>query len=581
MADEISTATNDEKVQVELSTQEPTDSTQEKLYMKILKTYNETEHDGLMTLSNIDGTKDILYPITRVENVVDETGKDLNTILNEIIAETEGMSPINGIVKEYSVVDGANINKGDFVELTGTGEGEDWTGVTLTMPTSNIISLIGSTSTKKTITNMCYIGNNKYFLYDFERSDKSYCCIATLSEDKTTLTANSVYEIAPSTWGYSASTEVSNSYSDSKIYKVSDTSVIVFENITVYNRSEGNYYIAPVARIFSWNNDGTITTGTTTIISSTYLNSGSTGFQGDYIYDIKNCQVSSNTFAVLYRKRLYDSPYTPDNWNLCRLSVSGTTISVKTVSTPTYFVNDWNKYVHIDQLSNGSFEMIYNGSTENSVYIANYSDNGNTLSISGTPLLISSEWHNDISQNNSYIIPIKNEQYLWHSGTDFYLINNSNLSAPTGGVFNASWTDESRNIYGYYFDEQTNQLIVAYIYSTEVKVILCDLKFENNILTRLSKKTETTLILFDKPSNDKRMPCHIYNKNLYVNGYLYLCGYDYSNPNTYWSMFVMKPDFLIKFIQTATSQNNILGVAKTAGNAGQTIEVYVPNIVGE
>ncbi len=84
MADNINTTTNDETVQIELSTQEPTDTTQEKLYMKILRDYNETEHDGLMTLSNTDSTQDVLYPVTRVENVVDSTGKSLDTILSEI-----------------------------------------------------------------------------------------------------------------------------------------------------------------------------------------------------------------------------------------------------------------------------------------------------------------------------------------------------------------------------------------------------------------------------------------------------------------------------------------------------------------
>ncbi len=122
MADNIDTTTNDEKVQIELSTQEPTDTTQEKLYMKILNDYNETEHDGLMTLSNTSGTQDVLYPVTRVENVVDSTGKTLPEILEDV-KNNMGIH-IKGLIESYKIASGETISTGDFVEYLN--ESTDW-----------------------------------------------------------------------------------------------------------------------------------------------------------------------------------------------------------------------------------------------------------------------------------------------------------------------------------------------------------------------------------------------------------------------------------------------------------------------
>ncbi len=59
--------------------------TEDKIYIKKLRNYSDTEYDVQMARINDDSTKSILYPVTRIDNVVDSTGKKLTDILNELM----------------------------------------------------------------------------------------------------------------------------------------------------------------------------------------------------------------------------------------------------------------------------------------------------------------------------------------------------------------------------------------------------------------------------------------------------------------------------------------------------------------
>lgn len=83
MSNATNNDTNENTVEITLSTKEPEQITEESLYVKILRDFSDTEHDVLMSKINSDTTKSILYPVTRVENVVDDSGKNLTTLLQE------------------------------------------------------------------------------------------------------------------------------------------------------------------------------------------------------------------------------------------------------------------------------------------------------------------------------------------------------------------------------------------------------------------------------------------------------------------------------------------------------------------
>ncbi len=59
--------------------------TEDKIYIKKIRNYSDTEYDVQMAKINDDSTKSMLYPITKLDNVVDNTGKKLTDILNELI----------------------------------------------------------------------------------------------------------------------------------------------------------------------------------------------------------------------------------------------------------------------------------------------------------------------------------------------------------------------------------------------------------------------------------------------------------------------------------------------------------------
>lgn len=59
--------------------------TEDKIYIKKIRQYTDTEYDINMARINDDNTKSMLYPITRLDNVVDNTGKKLTDILAELM----------------------------------------------------------------------------------------------------------------------------------------------------------------------------------------------------------------------------------------------------------------------------------------------------------------------------------------------------------------------------------------------------------------------------------------------------------------------------------------------------------------
>lgn len=59
--------------------------TEDKIYIKKVRSYSDTEYDVQMARINDDSTKSMLYPITRIDDVVDNTGKKLTDILNDLI----------------------------------------------------------------------------------------------------------------------------------------------------------------------------------------------------------------------------------------------------------------------------------------------------------------------------------------------------------------------------------------------------------------------------------------------------------------------------------------------------------------
>ncbi len=59
--------------------------TEDKIYIKKIRNYSDTEYDVQMARINDDSTKSMLYPITRLDNVVDSTGKKLTDILKELV----------------------------------------------------------------------------------------------------------------------------------------------------------------------------------------------------------------------------------------------------------------------------------------------------------------------------------------------------------------------------------------------------------------------------------------------------------------------------------------------------------------
>lgn len=144
MADATNTNTNEETIGIELPTNFE-QITQDELYVKILRDYSDKEHDVLMSRT-ISDSSDFLYPVTRVENVVDNGGKGLDKILAEMNIDKKAVIDIVYPVGSY--YETTNISFNPNVSWTGTTwEQEDDGSVLISNDSSySVGSIVGTNS---------------------------------------------------------------------------------------------------------------------------------------------------------------------------------------------------------------------------------------------------------------------------------------------------------------------------------------------------------------------------------------------------------------------------------------------------
>ncbi len=180
MADTTINNTNEETVEITLPTKEPEQITEENLYVKILRDFSDTEHDVLMSRINADTTKSILYPITRVENVVNDGGKTLTKILEELEQKETGIDAI--IDKIYPI--------GCFFETTNTefNPNTEWGG-TWEKDNDGAV-LISQDSINNSVNTI--IGSNNISLSDSNMPNHRHSYIQTDSVAGHTLTLSEI-----------------------------------------------------------------------------------------------------------------------------------------------------------------------------------------------------------------------------------------------------------------------------------------------------------------------------------------------------------------------------------------------------
>ncbi len=581
MADNTNTLTNDETVQIELSTQEPTDTTQEKLYMKILRDYNETEHDGLMTLSNTDSTQDVLYPVTRIENVVDSTGKSLDTIISEINTKIDGYSPINGIVEEYQVAAGENISAGDFVEYVN--EQMDFYDGGVVKDTSSRLGSVKAVKLNDTdvllswVTSGMVTGESNYgWMVVYRFSDKQISAISTKNITDT---------LSPTT--------MSNNNSD--IFIENNKILHFYEKASTISGGTTAKAFHMYCRIITWN--GTeLSFGTEKQVFSFETNWN----------DFKIVKVNNDgKYLLLHNGN--DFP-TSGNEQLTGTILNITsTMSTPTIGTPVLFDassgDSLGKYVCGVMLNDSKCLVVaFRTSTRGVSFVVDVSSNSPTIASTNNNPNVSafpSSSSIDIDYTNNYDLIKISEQYAIFFACSYITVDSS--------------TYERKYYTTAYPIEIDSSFSTNFGYGRQVPTLIGEYYFKNII----DKGNRSALLICSNGNGNSA--CDMYFIDIYINDFEIVNEKQYTNilingilighgTNVLYPYYAIKMSndcstIAVPYISISSSDSytaalgilytdktkrkgiisienkeKILGVAKVSGIAGETIQIYTPNI---
>lgn len=587
MANNLSETTNDEKVQIELSTKEPTDTTQEKLYMKILKDYNETEHDGLITLSNIGGNQDTLYPVTRVENVVDENGKSLGEILEEIKNSGGSGFEINGMVNEYKIDnDSEEIKIGDFVELSGNGDGINWDNPNWYITESDAYKY---TAKDFNLWDFCHIKDNYYFgILDKNKTfpQEFVFCVFSLVDYEYGIFEKKRFVVKKYV-NFTIPTTLLSYVTDAKVCcrQISENEILFFGNFLnrPSDENDSNSFMGfPISVDVSNENNISLTISQTSNIQTFLTESTSTSSTSAKNFILKH--MSDGNFALLFSNKSTDTI----DYKLCFFTTKTGKIETVTLVDNFSIENRYSAYVTMDTINNNGISIymeryLTSSQQQPNAYIKNYQINNNSLISKTQMLMIATNvvWNLD-SPTSFAIIKTKYDD-LWLY-TDFQHAWAINLSDTTSPKLIQDSTISFRNgnhgVVNFKYFENTNMIVSVAFYGSIITIANAIVNYDE-ITKRISITCNKPLYTYITTLSDSKIgwfSCGSgYCEPCYVEPYLFFPSF----VNSSWlqrGLGIVTSGYINNYIRKSTQNNRIFGVAKTSGTSGETIDVYVPNI---
>lgn len=425
-------------------------------------------------------------------------------------------SKINGIKKEFSVVTGGNVSVGDFVKwLSKYNDDGDYPQ---TLNESNQSGYVISATP---------LDNNRFFIIYYGDSSLSnlYGVVATLSENEITLDTPILL----------ANTNTNGWYAEIK--KISNNKLFLLFGTLV---STTKYLKCAIINI-----DSEVSISEPVQIYSGEFNSW------------RAAVLNENKVAVTYS-------YTSSKYlgaNIC--SIADNEIIVSSQKT---LVNDSlaGEYIETTQLSEDKIFVAHSKGNK-SLYGLVYTINGTNI-ISGTDTQLSSTTKSALNPSIAKIN--ENKVFISHmieissSNRQLYglvcTIDNTTITAGTDTQLSIVQT---QNIYSAVESLNESKIFVAYYHGANLYKVICDvsntLSVDNSTQVANDSgasggicliKLNSMVILYSKTNN--RQLASI------------ICGL-FSNGVT----------------KLETNTDSIFGIAQSKGNSGDTVKVYVPNII--